>query len=133
MSRDGLLPWFSQTHPRFHTPHKATAVTGAMVALAGGLMPIHLAGELVSIGTLLAFVLVCIAVPILRITNPDQPRPFRVRAPWVVGLLGAAACIWVMSKLPGDTWLRLLGWLVAGIIIYAFYGRRHSKLAQTGK
>lgn len=130
MGRDGLLPWFSKTHSKFHTPHIATVVTGIVVAIAGGLMPIRVAGELVSIGTLLAFVLVCIGVPLLRITNPDQPRPFRVRAPWVVGLLGAASCVWVMSKLPMDTWLRLLGWLALGFVLYFAYGRRHSKLGK---
>lgn len=131
MSRDGLLPWFSKTHPKFHTPHLATIMTGIGVAFAGGLVPIRIVGELVSIGTLLAFVLVCLGVPILRMTNPDAVRPFRVRGPWVVGLLGAAACLWVMSSLPLDTWLRLIVWLVIGFAIYFGYGRIHSKLRKT--
>ena len=131
MSRDGLLPWFSKTHPKFATPHLATIMTGIGVAFAGGLVPIRIVGELVSIGTLLAFVLVCLGVPILRMTNPDAVRPFRVRGPWVVGLLGAAACLWVMSSLPLDTWLRLLVWLVLGFGIYFGYGRIHSKLRKT--
>lgn len=130
MSRDGLLPFFSRTHPRFHTPHVATVVTGVFVALMGGLLRIDWVGELVSIGTLLAFLLVCLGVPILRLRHPDVPRPFRVRAPWVVGLLGAAACLWVMSSLPLGTWLRLLVWLAFGFVIYFAYGRRHSKLAR---
>src|SRR5204862_1741091 len=81
MAKDGLLPWFDLTHPKFRTPHKATVVTGVFVAIAGGCMPMHLVGELVSIGTLLAFVLVCLGVPLLRRSQPDQPRPFKVRAP----------------------------------------------------
>ncbi len=133
MSRDGLLPWFEKTHPRFHTPHTATVVTGIFVGIAGGLMPIRVVGELVSIGTLLAFVLVCLGVPILRRRNPDHPRPFRVRAPWLVGLAGAAACMWVMSSLPLDTWVRLLVWLVIGFVVYFTWGRRHSKLGKAGK
>jgi len=129
ISRDGLLPWFRRTHPRHHTPHVATAVTGVFVALCGGVMPIHLVGELVSIGTLLAFVLVCVGVPILRVTEPDHPRAFKVRWPWFVGISGAAACAWVMIGLPVDTWLRLLVWLAIGFVIYFTYGRRHSRLA----
>lgn len=129
MSRDGLLPWFSATHPRFHTPHVATVVTGTFVAAAGGLLPMSLVGELVSIGTLLAFVLVCIGVPLLRLSAPDVPRPFRLRAPFVVGPLGAIACGWVMTGLPLDTWIRLLVWLVIGFVVYFAYGREHSRLA----
>ncbi len=129
MSHDGLLPWFADTHPRFHTPHRATVVTGAVVAIAGGLMPIRVVGELVSIGTLLAFVLVCVGVPLLRRIAPDHPRPFKVRAPYVIGALGAAACLWVMIGLPWETWVRLLVWLAAGFVIYFTYGRRKSKLA----
>ena len=91
-------------------------------------MPITLVGELVSIGTLLAFVLVCLGVPILRRTDPDAPRPFKVPAPMLVGTLGAAACAWVMWGLPTDTWLRLLVWLALGFVIYFGYGRRNSRL-----
>ncbi|MCA9608991.1 MAG: amino acid permease [Myxococcales bacterium] len=130
MSRDGLLPWFKDTHPRYHTPHCATVVTGVFVAACASVMPISLVGELVSIGTLLAFVLVCLGVPILRVTNPDVERPFAVKAPWVVGLLGAGTCLWVMIGLPFDTWLRMIVWLVIGFFIYFGYGRRHSALAK---
>ena len=91
-------------------------------------MPISLVGKLVSIGTLLAFLLVCVGVPILRRLNPHAPRPFRVPAPWVVGLSGAAACLWLMSGLDLATWLRLGLWLVLGLGIYFTYGRRNSLL-----
>ncbi len=127
MAKDGLLPWFGRTHTTHKTPHVATIVTGIFVAICGGLMPMALVGELVSIGTLLAFVLVCIGVPLLRVTNPTIERPFKVPAPWVVGLLGAAACLYVMSSLPADTWLRLIIWLEFGLVIYAFYGWRNSR------
>jgi len=128
MARDGLLPWFHRVHPRHQTPGAATAVTGAFVATCAGLMPISLVGKLVSIGTLLAFFLVCLGVPILRSTRPELPRPFRVPLPWVVGLSGAAACLWVMSSLDLGTWLRLLFWLALGWAVYLTYGRRHSLL-----
>lgn len=127
MSRDGLLPWFGRTHETHNTPHIATVVTGLFVALCGGLMPMSLVGELVSIGTLLAFVLVCIGVPLLRRLNPTIERPFKVPAPWVIGFLGAASCLYVMKHLPVDTWLRLVLWLEVGLIIYATYGWRHSR------
>jgi APA family basic amino acid/polyamine antiporter len=128
MSRDGLLPWFATVHKKYSTPHIATVVTGVFVALCGGLMPMSLVGELVSIGTLLAFVLVCAGIPILRVTQPKLERPFKVPAPWVVAPLGAAACLWVMTGLPHDTWLRLIIWLAIGLCIYFFYGRHHSKM-----
>ncbi|HTL98107.1 MAG TPA: amino acid permease, partial [Holophagaceae bacterium] len=129
MSKDGLLPWFGTAHPRFGTPHVATAMTGVFVMACGGLMPLSLVGELVSIGTLLAFTLVCIGIPILRITNPDTERPFRTPLHWVVSILGAASCLWVMSYLPQDTWLRLITWLEIGLLIYATYGWKKSRLA----
>lgn len=96
-------------------------------------MPMHLVGELVSIGTLLAFVLVCMSVPILRYTNPNQARPFKVWAPWVIGPLGAIACLYVMSGLPGDTWLRLIVWLVIGFVVYFTYGVHNSRLQHPPK
>ena len=128
MAKDGLLPWFDRTHPRFQTPHTATVVTGVFVAITGGCMPMHLVGELVSIGTLLAFVLVCLGVPLLRRTNPDQPRPFKVKGALPVGVLGALACLYVMSGLPPDTWLRLIVWLAIGFGVYFGYGKNHSHL-----
>jgi APA family basic amino acid/polyamine antiporter len=128
MARDGLLPWFGRLHRRHRTPHLATALTGALVAACAGLMPISLVGKLVSIGTLLAFLLVCLGVPILRRTSPGADRPFRVPLPWVVGLAGAASCLWVMSGLDLGTWVRLVVWLLVGLMIYFTYGRRHSRL-----
>lgn len=128
MSSDGLLPWFKRTHEKYKTPHVATIVTGIFVAIAGGVLPMHLVGELVSIGTLLAFVLVCLGVPLLRRSNPDQPRPFKVRWPWFVGIAGALACVGVMIGLPGDTWLRLVLWLLVGYAVFAGYGVHHSTL-----
>lgn len=130
VSRDGLLPWFDRTHPRFHTPHVATTVTCAIACVAAGVLPMDLLGELTSIGTLLAFLLVCLGVPILRYTQPEVPRPFRLRAPYLVGPLGAAACAYVMYGLPIDTWLRLLVWLLLGFIIYFVYGRKHARITQ---
>jgi APA family basic amino acid/polyamine antiporter len=133
MSKDGLLPWFGNAHPKFGTPHVATVMTGIFVALCGGLMPMSLVGELVSIGTLLAFVLVCIGVPLLRIANPTIERPFKVpgglAGAWAIGLAGALSCGWVMSGLPHDTWIRLLLWLEVGLAIYALYGWKNSRTA----
>lgn len=128
MSRDGLLPWFDRVHKNYQTPYVATAVNGVFVALCGGIMPMSLVGELVSIGTLLAFVLVCIGVFIMRFSQPEVKRPFRTPLFWLVAPLGAAACIWVMTGLPHDTWLRLIIWLIIGFFVYFFYGRKHSKL-----
>lgn len=127
MSGDRLLPWFHATHPRYHTPHIATVVTMFFVAAAAGVLPMALVGELVSIGTLLAFVIVCLAVPVLRERDPDVHRPFRVKAPWLVGPLGAAACLFVMIGLPPDTWMRLIIWLIIGFVVYFTYSRKHSR------
>ncbi|MBS1767073.1 MAG: amino acid permease [Acidobacteria bacterium] len=133
MSKDGLLPWFGTAHKKFGTPHVATVVTGIFVLICGGLMPMSLVGELVSIGTLLAFTLVCIGIPILRITNPDTPRPFRTPLFWLVSIGGAAACIFVMLGLPKDTWLRLIIWLEVGLLIYGGYGWQKSRLGGEGR
>ena len=128
MAKDGLLPWFDQLHSGHSSPHIATVTAGAFVAICSGLMPMSIVGELVSIGTLLAFVLVCIGIPILRYKNPDTPRPFKTPVYWFVAPSGAIACLWVMSGLPGDTWLRLVIWLAIGLVIYFLYGAKHSKL-----
>lgn len=128
MAKDGLLPWFEKVHPKYQTPHMATWVTGGLVALCGGVMPIHIVGELVSIGTLLAFVLVCVGVIILRRTMPEVERPFKTPVYWLTAPLGAFACLAVMASLPADTWIRLFVWLALGLIVYAVYGYKHSKL-----
>lgn len=127
MSRDGLLPkMFSRVHPRFRTPHLSTMITGSVMALAAGLLPLTTLGQLVSMGTLLAFVLVCIGIIILRRTAPELQRPFRT--PWVplVPILGALSCLVQMIALPLSTWLRLVVWLALGLVLYFSYGARHS-------
>ena len=104
MSRDGLLPpLFRQVHPTHKTPYVGTLVTGSLAALIGGLFPVTILGELVSIGTLLAFTTVCIGVLVLRYTRPDIPRPFKVPAPWFVCIAGALVCTGMMVSLPQDT------------------------------
>ena len=129
MSKDGLLPaWAGRIHPRFRTPHISTIVTGVVVALAAGLTPIATLGDLVSIGTLMAFVIVSIGVIVLRRTRPDLPRPFRM--PWVPLLpvaVGAGELL-LMLGLPGATWERLIIWMAIGVAVYFAYGYRRSRL-----
>jgi basic amino acid/polyamine antiporter, APA family len=125
MSRDRLLPaMFSAVHPKFRTPHLSTILTGTIIGLASALTPITVLSQLVSIGTLLAFVLVCIGVIILRKTSPDAPRPFRTPAVPLVPIAGAVICLAQMVGLPAATWERLLVWLCVGLIVYFGYGRR---------
>jgi APA family basic amino acid/polyamine antiporter len=125
MSRDGLLPsLFQRVHPSFRTPHVSTLITGSVVAVAAGVLPIGVLSILVSMGTLLAFVLVCFGILILRRTAPELDRPFRTPfLPWVP-LLGAGFCLLQMAALPGSTWIRLVVWLVMGMAVYFGYGRR---------
>src|SRR6478672_10180333 len=127
MSRDGLLPaLFQRVHPSFRTPHISTAVTGSVVAVAAALLPINVLSVLVSMGTLLAFVLVCIGILILRKTSPELERPFRTPGlPWVP-VLGALVCVVQMLVLPASTWARLVIWLVLGMVVYFAYGRGHA-------
>jgi APA family basic amino acid/polyamine antiporter len=128
MSRDGLLPpLFGRVHPRFRTPHLSTLLTGSVMAVAAGLLPLGILSQLVSIGSLLAFLLVCIGVVLLRKTAPAVERPFRV--PWVpwVPILGGLSCLAQMVSLPWSTWERLLVWLVLGWAIYFLYSRRHAR------
>jgi APA family basic amino acid/polyamine antiporter len=124
MSRDGLLPpAFAKLHPRFRTPHVTTAITGLVVAAASGLFPIGVLGQLVSMGTLLAFAIVCSGVLILRKVEPDTPRPFKTPGlPWVP-IVGTLICLYLMSGLPLATWIRLFIWLAIGLAIYFTYGR----------
>jgi APA family basic amino acid/polyamine antiporter len=133
MSMDGLLPWFSKIHTKYRTPSTATLVTGIFVAICAGAMPMSLVGELVSIGTLLAFVLVCAGVYILRKTRPEINRPFKTPAYWIIAPAGMISCLWVMSGLPRDTWLRLGVWLIIGFLIYFRYGIKNSKLQRSQK
>jgi APA family basic amino acid/polyamine antiporter len=128
MSSDGLLPWFHRVHPENRSPHVATLATGILAAIGAGLLPLTLVAEMVSIGTLMAFALVCLAVPILRRTRPDAERPFRIPVPWFLGGTGALTAVALMLQLPAETWFRLLVWIYAGFCIYFLHGRRHSRL-----
>ncbi len=129
MSRDGLMgPWAGKVHPTYRTPYLSTIFMGIAVALFTGLFPIQILGQLVNIGTLLAFVLVCGGVWILRHTRPDLERPFRAPLVPLVPLLGILSCLGLMLTLPLDTWIRLVVWLVVGLALYFSYGRRHSTL-----
>ena len=128
MSKDGMIPpLFSQVHKRFRTPWKSTVVTGIFAAILTGLLPLDILGELVSIGTLLAFVIVCAGVMVLRVTKPRAVRPFRTPFVWIAAPLGIIMCGGMMSWLPMDTWLRLVGWTIIGLIIYFAYGIRHAE------
>ncbi len=131
MAKDGLLPdTFAKIHPKYGTPHVTTWITGISCAIIAGLFPLNLLGELISIGTLLAFALVCAGVLVLRRTQPAMPRSFRT--PWVpfVPVLGILICIAQMFALPTITWLNLTIWLALGFVVYFGYSRRHSKLAK---
>jgi APA family basic amino acid/polyamine antiporter len=131
MARDGLIPrsFFGDVHPRFRTPHKATILTGVLVATVAALFPLKLLADLVNIGTLFAFVIVCAAVLIMRRTNPDVKRPFRTPLVPLVPILGMLSNFGMMCALGWENWLRLFVWLLIGLVIYFTYGRHHSVLA----
>ena len=130
MSRDGLLPrGVSKVHPKFGTPYITTIITCVVVAIVAGLTQIQVVGEMTSIGTLFAFVVVCAAVLVLRYKRPEATRPFRVAGGPIVPILGIVSCLYLMLSLPVITWVRFLVWLDIGIFIYWFYGRVHSPLA----
>ena len=129
MSKDGLLPgWAGRVHPRFKTPHVSTIVTGVVVAVAAGLTSISTLGMLVNIGTLLAFVIVSIGIIVLRRTRPDLPRPFRMPMVPLLPALSAVVALGLMLGLPRATWERLFAWMALGLLVYAGYGYRHSRL-----
>jgi APA family basic amino acid/polyamine antiporter len=131
MAQDGLMPKvFGRVHPKFRTPSTGTVVTATCAAVVGGLFPVGILGELVSIGTLLAFVTVCIGVLVLRYTRPDLPRPFRAPLPWLTCIAGALICFLMMYSLPLSTWIRLAVWTLIGVLVYAFYGYQHSQVRQ---
>lgn len=131
MSRDGLLPpWVSTVHPRFRTPWIITIVTGVFVAFFSAVFTVREAGSLVSIGTLLAFVIVSIGVLVLRIREPSLPRAFKTPMVWVVAPLGALSALYLMAYLPWPTWERLIVWFALGMVVYFGYGLYHSKLGQ---
>lgn len=132
MARDGLLPesFFGDIHLRFRTPWKSTILTGLAVGTLASLIPLGILAELVNIGTLFAFIIVCLSVLIMRYHHPQAIRPFR--CPWVplIPILGAILCLFLMFSLPAANWLRLAIWMAVGILIYFFYGRRHSVMAK---
>jgi APA family basic amino acid/polyamine antiporter len=134
MSRDGLLPAvFGKVHPKFQTPYVTTILTGSVAAIVAGLFDVGTLAELVNIGTLLAFVIVCAGVLVLRYKSPNIERPFRT--PWVpvVPILGILICGYIMTGLPKETWERLVVWLVIGLVIYFTYGKRHSRIGRAEK
>lgn len=129
MSHDGMLPAFmGKVHHKYRTPHITTIIVGTIVAVISGLFPIDLIAELVSIGTLLAFTMVCVSIIILRVKKPELHRPFRTPFVYFVGIAGAAGCLYLMTSLPSSTWVRLGIWTIIGLLIYFFYGIKNSKL-----
>jgi APA family basic amino acid/polyamine antiporter len=133
MSRDRLLPpALATVHPRYGTPYRISLITGVVVAVLAGLVPLGTLAELVNIGTLFAFVLVSIGVWILRRTRPDLPRSFRVPLVPVLPIVSALACLYLMLNLPAETWARFVIWMIIGIALYFVYGRRHSRFTTPG-
>ncbi|HEX7664291.1 MAG TPA: amino acid permease [Polyangiaceae bacterium] len=131
MARDGFLPpAFAKVHPKFGTPHVATIVTGVVVALASGIANIDEMVDLTNIGTLFAFILVCLGIMILRVREPNRERPFKLPlGPFVIPGLGLLSCVFLIYYLPPSSWMRFFAWLVVGLAIYLGYGYRHSTLA----
>lgn len=131
MAKDGLLPkFFSSIHPKFSTPWKTNLFFLVFVSLFAGFVPVSDLGHMVSIGTLFAFVLVCIGVMILRKTLPNAIRPFRTPFVPLVPIIGIVVCLYLMYSLPSESWIRLMVWMVLGVVIYFSYGKRHSKIRE---
>ena len=129
MGRDGLLPpVFTKIHPEYRTPHINTVITGIGIALLAALFPLDVLGELTSMGTLIAFASVCVGVLVLRRTQPDLPRPFRIPMAWLICTLGVLSCLALLSAMTLHNWMLMLGWTALGFAIYFLYGYRHSKL-----
>jgi basic amino acid/polyamine antiporter, APA family len=129
MANDGLLPtWAKKVHPKFRTPHVTTMVTGVAVSIAAGFTPIRILGELVSIGTLMAFVIVSIGIIFLRYQRPELERPFKTPLVPLIPILSVIVSLALMLSLPTETWERLIIWMVLGIVFYFAYGYRHSVL-----
>jgi len=135
MARDGLFPksFFGAVHPKYRTPWKSTILTGVVVATLGAFLPLRILAELVNIGTLLAFAIVCTAVLIMRVKHPEAERPFRAPFYPVTPILGILTCLALMFSLPSENWLRLGGWLGVGFVIYFAYGRKHSVMARIAR
>ncbi|PTS97181.1 amino acid transporter [Pedobacter sp. HMWF019] len=132
ISRDGLLPKvFSDVHPKFKTPYKSNIVLCGFISLFAAFVPMRVVGEMTSIGTLLAFLMVCIGILILRKTDPKAERPFKVPLVPLIPILGILTCLAMMVFMPADTWIRLLVWLAAGLTIYFLYGKKNSKLRKS--
>ncbi|WP_022929159.1 amino acid permease [Patulibacter americanus] len=133
MGRDGLLPpWLSKVHPTYKTPYRITIITAIAVALLAAFLPLKVLGEATNIGTLFAFVLVAIAVPVLRKSQPDLERPFRTPLVPLIPILAVLACLWLMLNLPIGTWIRLAIWMAIGFVVYFGYARKHSRLNRSG-
>jgi APA family basic amino acid/polyamine antiporter len=135
MANDGLLPrkFFAAIHPKYRTPYKNTILVGLIAAIIGSVTPINIIGEMVNIGTIFAFIIVCISIMVLRKTNPGQARPFRT--PWVplVPILGILFNGYMMYKLGWVNWARLIIWLVIGLFVYFGYSRHHSRVQQNDR
>ncbi len=134
MARDGLLPEAAaKVHPRWKTPWTTTILTGVLVAIGALVADDDATYDLTNIGTLFAFLLVCVGVLVLRVVDPERKRPFKVPFVWVVAPLGAAACVWTMAGLPPEAWTRFFLWMAVGLAIYFAYGFRHSRLRKAAR